>query len=232
MFLSKGLSMTNPSKRAMVIVTGDDVDHDLLSAAPFFAKLAAQAGFVTTAAAGLQRFINPFLVTRQQDIFLFYKAGGEFSPEQQAEFAALIRGGKGLLAIHCSNVLGAVDADTVPNFRGYFEVLGNRYLSHGPGHHQGPQTIEIVAQHPITDGVTDFDLFDEFYEFEPYDDDFVVLAQRRRNEDGAVIPVLYSREFGDGRVVYFASGHDFRAWGQPSFQKLVRQSLAWIAHES
>lgn len=223
--------MTEQPTRAMIIVAGDDVDHDLLTAAPYFTKLAGEAGFVTRQAAGMQRFIEPFKTTSMQDVFLLYKAGGEFSTAQQAEFANWIRAGKGMLAIHCSNVMGTVDPDAAGTFRPFFELLGNRYLSHGPGHHQGRHTIEIVAEHPITAGITDFELFDEYYEFEFADDDHQILAQRRR-ADGEIIPVLYTREVGEGRVVYLALGHDFRAWGEPSFQKLVRQSLAWIAHQS
>ena len=115
--------------------------------------------------------------------------------------------------------------------RPLFELLGNRYLSHGPGHHEGRHTIEIVAGHPVTNGVTDFELFDEYYEFELADEKVEILAQRRR-ADGVVIPVMYAREFGAGRVVYLALGHDMRAWGEPPFRKLVAQALAWAGEGS
>jgi hypothetical protein len=41
--------------------------------------------------------------------------------------------------------------------------------------------------------------------------------------------VLYAREYGAGRVVYLALGHDLRAWGEPPVRALVRQSLRWAA---
>jgi hypothetical protein len=88
--------------------------------------------------------------------------------------------------------------------------------------------VEIVAEHPVTGGVSDFELFDEYYEFELADEKVSVVAQRHR-ADGAVIPVMYTREVGQGRVVYLALGHDMRAWGEPSFRALVRQSLTWAA---
>ena len=58
-----------------------------------------------------------------------------------------------------------------------------------------------------------------------------MLAQRHR-ADGAVIPVMYAREAGAGRVVYLALGHDMRAWGEPSFRALVRQAMTWAAEPS
>jgi type 1 glutamine amidotransferase len=109
-----------------------------------------------------------------------------------------------------------------------FELLGNRYLSHGPGHHEGRHTIEIVGDHPITEGIDDFGLFDEYYEFELADDDVQVLARRHR-ADGAEIPVMYARQVGDGRVVYLALGHDLRSWGEPPVRELVRRALQWTA---
>ena len=220
--------MTDTSPRAMVLVAGDDVHHDLLAAAPALARIATDAGFITTAAAGMQRFVEPFEATAKQDVFLLYKAGGEFSPAQQEALAERIRRGDGLVALHCANVMGPVDG----GFAAWFDLLGNHYLSHGPGHHEGRQRIEIVAEHPITAGVDDFELFDEFYEFRFADERHQVLAQRRRDQDGEIIPVLYTREVGEGRVVYLALGHDMRVWGDPSFQRLVRQALAWVAHLS
>ena len=90
------------------------------------------------------------------------------------------------------------------------------------------RALRIVADHPITSGVADFDLFDEYYEFELADEDVTVLAQRHR-ADGAVIPVLYAREVGAGRVVYLALGHDMRSWGEPPVRTLVRQALLWAS---
>jgi type 1 glutamine amidotransferase len=139
-----------------------------------------------------------------------------------------VRGGKGLVGVHGANILGWQGDGLDPAYRPFFEVLGNRYLSHGPGHHEGRHTIEIVAEHPITAGLSDFELFDEYYEFELADDEVTVLAQRHR-ADGEAIPVLYAREFGAGRVVYLALGHDMRSWGEPPVRALVRQSLRWAA---
>jgi type 1 glutamine amidotransferase len=155
-----------------------------------------------------------------------------FTSDQQEEFERLIRSGRGLLAIHVSNVMGVTaDGGLDPAYAAYNRVLGNRYLSHGPGAQESRHTIQIIADHPITAGVTDFEVYDEHYEFELADDDITVLAQRERF-DGVQIPVLYTREVGEGRVVYLAMGHDLRVWGEPSFQQLVRQAIAWIAHES
>ena len=214
--------------RAMVVVNGDDIHHDLITASLVFQQLGTEAGFATRRAAGTGRFADPRPETAESGVYLLYLSGGQFHTGQQQALADAVALGKGLVAIHCSNVMGWQDDGLDPAYRPFFELLGNRYLSHGPGHHEGRHTVEIVASHPVTEGVTDFELFDEYYEFELADDKVTVLAQRHR-ADGAVIPVMYAREAGAGRVVYLALGHDMRAWGEPPFRQLVRQALTWAA---
>ena len=216
------------SAKALVVVNGDDIHHDLISAAEVFRQLGVEAGFAARRAMGTGRFVDPRPETAENDVYLLYTAGGAFATEQQQALADAVHAGKGLVAVHCANVLGWQGDGLDPAYRPFFELLGNRYLSHGPGHHEGRQTIEILADHPVTAGVSDFDLFDEYYEFEFADDAVTVLAQRHR-ADGVAIPVLYVREFGAGRVVYLALGHDMRSWGEPPVRALVRQSLRWAA---
>jgi type 1 glutamine amidotransferase len=216
------------ASRAMVIVTGDDIHHDLITASLVFQQLGIEAGLATRRAMGTNRFVDPRPETAEADVYLFYTAGGQFSTEQQQALADAVTAGKGIVAVHGANIMGVVDGGLDPAWAPHFATLGNRYLSHGPGHHEGRHTIEIVREHPVTAGVADFELFDEYYEFELADDRVEVLAQRHR-ADGEVIPVAYAREVGAGRVVYLALGHDLRAWGEPPFRTLVRQALRWAA---
>ncbi|MGH3394955.1 MAG: ThuA domain-containing protein [Streptosporangiaceae bacterium] len=223
--------------RAMVIVNGDDTHHDLIGASLVFQQIGTEAGFATRRAAGTGRFIDPRPETAEADVYLFYTSGGQFGTGQQQALAEAVAGGKGMVSVHCSNIMRWLGDGLDPADRPLFELLGNRYLSHGPGHHEGRHTIEIVADHPVTAGlteagdmrgVTDFELFDEYYEFELADEKVTVLAQRHR-ADGVIIPVMYAREVGAGRVVYLALGHDMRAWGEPPFRALVRQALIWAS---
>jgi uncharacterized protein len=217
-----------PAPRAMVVVNGDDIHHDLITASLVFQQIGTEAGFATRRAAGTGRFVDPRPETAESDAYLFYTSGGQFTTAQQQALADAVAAGKGLVGVHCTNVLGWRGDGLDPADRPMFDLLGNRYLSHGPGHHEGRHTVEIVAEHPVTEGVTDFELFDEYYEFELADGKIEILAQRHR-ADGAVIPVMYAREAGAGRVIYLALGHDMRAWGEPMFRRLVRQALTWAA---
>lgn len=216
------------NKNALVVVNGDDIHHDLLTASLAYQQLGIEAGLVTRRGMGMNRFVEARPETADADTYLLYTSGGLFPTAQQEALAAAVRGGKGLVGIHGANILGWQGDGLDPADRPMFELLGNRYLSHGPGHHEGRHTIEIVGDHPITEGIDDFELFDEYYEFELADDDVQVLARRHR-ADGAEIPVMYARQVGDGRVVYLALGHDLRSWAEPPVRELVRRALQWTA---
>jgi type 1 glutamine amidotransferase len=217
------------NKNALVVVNGDDIHHDLLTASLVFQQLGLEAGLVTRRGMGMNRFVDARPETAEADTYLLYTSGGQFPTAQQEALAAAVADGKGLVGIHGANILGWRGDGLDPADRPMFDLLGNRYLSHGPGHHEGRHTIEIVGgDHPLTAGLDDFELFDEYYEFELADERVEVLAVRHR-ADGVEIPVMYSREVGAGRVVYLALGHDLRSWGEPPVRELVRRALQWTA---
>ena len=211
----------------MVLIDGTDIHHDLFGAALTLQSIGLAAGVRTGRGVGMQRFVDPREETANVDAYVLYTAGGAFGPDQQAALADAVAGGKGLLALHASCVL---DEDTDHTM---IELLGCRYLSHGPGHHEGTYEVHVDGDHPITNGVTNFTLFDEYYEIGISNNGISNLGIRvlawRDAPGGRTEPVLYVREHGLGRVCYFALGHDMRAWGQPMFQRIARQAIRWVS---
>ena len=204
--------------------------HDLISASLVFQQIGTEAGFATRRAAGTGRFVDPRPETAEADVYLFYTSGGQFGTEQQQALAEAVAGGKGLVVVHCSNILGWQGDGMDPADRPLFELLGNRYLSHGPGHHEGRHTIEIVADHPVTEpGRRPTSSCSTSTTSSSWPTTSVTVLAQRHRADGVIIPVMYAREVGAGRVVYLALGHDMRAWGEPPFRALVRQALAWAS---
>ena len=164
------------------------------------------------------------------------------SPEQVGALIAAVEGGLGLFGLHGGNA-------TFWNSAEYLAMLGSRFVRHDP---YKLFRVEIDdPAHPITDGVEPFEVEDELYELGGDVAGFRALAegvaQGRPNGElrsfGAgplgpdlhVLasaeghPLLYVRSFGRGRVHYNALGHDTKALTHPSFRRLVRQGLAWVA---
>jgi hypothetical protein len=101
----------------------------------------------------------------------------------------------------------------------YFEMIGSAFITHGPIE---AYTLHLVdREHPITRGIDDIDVFDELYILGGDRSPLHVLGEARGE------PLLYTREWGKGKVHYNALGHDGRALGNPGYQRLLRQAVSW-----
>lgn len=211
---------------AMVVVAGSDVHHDLLSAALILQSTLVDAGVRTRRAVGLERFVSPLAATADTDVFVLYTAGGSLNQREQEALAELVEGGKGVVAIHASIVYGSDGTEGSPD-RTRAELLGCRYLSHGPDGVAGRYEVQIVAEHPVTEGVANFEIDDENYHVELIESSKVEVLAKRWSSIGDE-PILYVREHGNGRVCYLSLGHDMRAWGNPGFKTLLQQATLWV----
>jgi uncharacterized protein len=214
---------------AMVIVAGSDVHHDLIGGALALQSLLVDAGIRTRRAVGLERFVNPLPATAGTDVFVLYTAGGALSGREQEALSELVAGGKGVVAVHASIVFASDGTEASPD-RTRAELLGCRYLSHGPDGVSGRYKVQILGRHSITEGVEVFDIEDEYYHIELIETSKVEVLAQRWSSIGDE-PILYVRQHGEGRVCYLSLGHDMRAWGNPGFRSLVCQAALWAGGE-
>ena len=167
------------------------------------------------------------LPSGQTDVVLIYTALGgsvqdervaeDLTPDQTRALISWVRAGGGILAAHCATV---VAEDNVEMRR----LLGGRFLSHPP---QFTFTVyPLYKEHPVIKDVDAFTAFDEFYveSYEPDVDIHMVAFDR-----GIAHPMVWTRSEGNGRVVHLAPGHTPMVWASPAYQKLVLQSIDWLA---
>ncbi|GHH72565.1 hypothetical protein GCM10018793_09810 [Streptomyces sulfonofaciens] len=210
---------------ALVLVDGTDLHHDLIGAALALQEIVVEAGVPAARGGGINRFADPMPATAEADVYVLYLSGPRFAEAEQRALSALVAGGKGVVAVHASNLFGlgpgGVEAD-----RAAVDLVGSRYLSHGDAGSEGRFEVRVHPGHPATRHLDDFAIDDEYYLIDcgPGLD---VLAERD-TPDGPQ-PVAYARAHGAGRVCYTALGHDARAWGNPWFRQLLRQSVLWAA---
>ena len=69
--------------RALVVVDGTDVHHDLLGAAEALRDIVLEAGVVADRAVGIDRFVDPMPVTAEADVYVLYRSSVHFDPDQQ-----------------------------------------------------------------------------------------------------------------------------------------------------
>lgn len=138
--------------------------------------------------------------------------------------------GKPLLAFHTA-VWSTTDASVPADF------LGGTFAGHPPFQ---TFTVHIAsAPHPITAGLADFAIRDEAYQIEScgavdilayYDGQEMAdpgqqaewLRAHRR------APLLYTKPYGEGRMVNLALGHDDVAIGHPAYRRLTAQAVRWL----
>jgi uncharacterized protein len=126
-----------------------------------------------------------------------------------------VRGGKGMLVIHCGIVMAGFDArmDT---------VFGGRFVRHDTAVFRARI---LMPDHPALKGVETFESWDETYEHKLVGDRTVLME--RPAPGGKAEPWTWVRNEGKGRVYYTASGHDTRTWSKAAYQKQLAVALLW-----
>lgn len=152
---------------------------------------------------------------------------GTLIPEGNAALRKAVLSGVGLAGWH-GGMCDAFRQDTEYQF-----MTGGQWVAH-PGNVIDFR-VEITGHDPIVDGIGDFDMHSEQY-YMQVDPGNEVLAITRFNGavcpwiDGTVMPVVWKRRYGKGKVFYSSLGHvaeDFRRSPQ-SLEIMVRGAL-WAA---
>ena len=164
---------------------------------------------------------------------------------ESAEFDGLQRAvvaGTGLAGWH-----GGI-ADSFRSNSDYLQMIGAQFAAH-PGVHPderkgGPadnfrrHTISMTAAaagHPITRGISDFDLVTEQY-WVLHDDYLDVLAtttQEVREWDPWTRPItspaVFTRQWGAGRIFVCTAGHSVEVLEDPNVRTIIERGLLWAS---
>ncbi len=142
----------------------------------------------------------------------------DLTPAREKGLLEFVKKGGGFVGIHSA-------ADSFRGSRAYVEMLGGEFDTH-PHQHEFPVNI-IDKSHYLTVRMPDsYTALEEMYHLKSYDPSKVtVLAQTQWQ--GQQKPMVYVKDYGQGRVVYLAPGHTVQAWNHPEFRKLLVRSVAW-----
>lgn len=171
-------------------------------------------------------------VAETYDVLVFYDMNQAITEEQKAAFLALLDHGKGLVVLH--HALADYQA-----WDEFGKIAGGRY-------HLAPYTREgkeypastyrhdvdisvhvADADHPVTAGLQDFTIHDEVYGGYSVAPTVHPLLTTDHPESSETL--AWTNECGKSRVVTVQLGHDARAYENPSYRKLVRQAIQWVA---
>jgi hypothetical protein len=170
---------------------------------------------------------GPGLLDQADGVVLYLGAGArwmESDADRLQAFRRLASRGGGIVALHWS--IGTKEAEYIDPAR---SLLG--------GIHGGPDRKYIVTegdlkvvdrQHPITRGVDNLTLYDEFYYRLKFAEAGTVtpLVQVTLEERPETIAWAYERPDG-GRSFGFSAMHFHRHWDVESLRRLIAQSVLW-----
>lgn len=178
--------------------------------------------------------------------------------DEMKAISAWLKGGGKWLALHGTNsILRFTEAGVdTPNERpDVMEVLGTQFKAHPP---IDKFTVEVVNKnHELTKGIEDFEVVDELYLSHTTAEIDVLLRTSFEGEAAGFtdsdwpetdVPILYTRDMADGKIVYNTLGHcrghydlpsirDFNphpekcAWDYPIFYDLLRRGLVWAMRD-
>jgi type 1 glutamine amidotransferase len=154
---------------------------------------------------------------------------GQITPEQEEGLLSAVRSGVGLAGWHGGT------GDAFRNSTSYQWMIGGQWVAH-PGNIID-YTVQITnTEHEITKGLSDFAVKSEQYYMHTDPGNNVLATTTFSGEhEGAfwiantVMPVLWTRMWGEGRVFYSSLGHvnsDFEVF---EAAETIRRGMLWAS---
>jgi type 1 glutamine amidotransferase len=152
---------------------------------------------------------------------------GTIDPEPLAGLLRAVESGVGVAGFH-----GGM-GDAFRDATDYQFMVGGQFVSHPDGIKD--YDVHIVdPTHPLTEGLSDFSVTYEQY-YMHVDPSNHVLATTTFDPEtapwvaGTVMPVAWTRRWGEGRVFYSSLGHAPAELDVPEARELLRRGMLWAA---
>ncbi|MEA2514868.1 MAG: uncharacterized protein QOJ59_4357 [Thermomicrobiales bacterium] len=152
---------------------------------------------------------------------------GTITKEQEAGLLAAVRSGVNIAGWH-----GGM-ADSFRNNPDYQFMVGGQWVAH-PGNVIDYAVTIVRPDDPIMAGLNDFQMHSEQY-YLHVDPSNEVLATTTFGGDhlpwiaGTVMPVVWKRRWGAGRVFYCSLGHKAYDFDVPEARMIVERGMLWAA---
>ncbi|MFI9341876.1 ThuA domain-containing protein [Streptomyces sp. NPDC052773] len=213
--------------RRALVVRGGWEGHDPVTITDLFLPFLKDHGYTVETADDLAVYEDAGRLAAT-DLVVQCWSMGEITAEQSRGLSAAVRAGTGFAGWHG----GIVDA-----FRGdldYFLLTGGQFLMHPPGFVD--HTVNLVpdrSDHPVVQGLADFRVHTEQYwvATDPAVDVLATttFAADEDRETPVVMPAVWTRRHGAGRVFVSTIGHKADDFDVPEVRTLTERGLLWAS---
>jgi len=211
--------------RTALIVYGGWAGHDPEECAALYRRWLHEDGFTVRMATETSAFADPDLASLSLIVPIY--AMGKIEKAEAQSLAAAVEGGVGLAGHH-----GGM-SDSFRDSAEYQFVVGGQFVAH-PGNIIDYAVDITKPDDPIMQGIKSFPYTSEQY-YMHVDPAIEVLAtttfsgEHASWAEGVVMPVVWKRRFGQGRVFHSTLGHRVREFDNPDMATIMRRGLNWAA---
>ncbi len=209
-----------------LIVWGGWEGHQPLQCSEIFAAVLHDEGYEVRLSDTLDAYLDSSYM-QQLDLVVPMWTMGTIEREQERGLLDAIAGGVGVAGWH-----GGM-ADLFRNNTEYQFMVGGQWVAH-PGNIID-YTVNITKpDDPIVAGLDDFAMHSEQY-YMHVDPAVEVLATTTFSGqyapwiDGVVMPVVWKKRWGQGRVFYCSLGHQAVDFDVPQAREIVRRGMLWAS---
>jgi uncharacterized protein len=215
-----------------LVVRGGWANHQPVETTDQVVPLLAGQGFDIEVSGSLETYADTALM-RGVDLIVQCWTMGQITPEQLKGLLTAVASGTGLTGWH-----GGL-CDTFRNDPGYQFMTGGQWVAH-PGGKVDYEVNFVTGPHPdpVIAGLEDFRLRSEQY-YMHVDPLNVVLATTTfpGTDDapwtkGCVMPVVWKRTYGSGKIFYSSFGHDAGDFETPQVPETIVRGAAWASRRS
>jgi len=214
------------TERRALLVWGGWAGHEPRLGAELFGGLLRAEGFTVEIADSLDVYLDADKL-RSLSLIVPIWTMGTITREQERGLLDAVAGGVGLAGWH-----GCL-ADSFRDNPEYQWMVGGQWVAH-PGNII-PYRVNITDRaDPITAGLSDFDMRSEQY-YMHVDPSNEVLATTTFSGEhapwvaGCVMPVVWKRRWGAGRVFYSSLGHVVKDFDVPEAREIQRRGMLWAS---
>ncbi len=207
--------------RQALIVWGGWSGHEPERCAGIVAGMLEEEGFKVHVEDNTAAFADPGLADLSLIVPIYTQSTIE--KEEVANLTEAVRGGTGLAGFHggmCDAFRDAVE---------YQFMCGGQWVAH-PGNIIDYRVNIVRRDDPVMQGLDDFDYRSEQYYMHVDPSNEVLATTTFSGEhaywiDGVVMPVVWKRRHGEGRVFYSALGHVASEFDVPQMRTILRRGM-------
>jgi type 1 glutamine amidotransferase len=225
----------------VLVVRGGWEGHRPVQATEVFLPFLASSGFEIQISDSTGVYGDPSVMS-ETDLIVQCITMSTIEREEIAGLRAAVAAGTGFAGWHG----GIVDSFRASS--DYLQLVGGQFATHPskePGACGGEETdnflqyqVNLTAlgrEHPITAGLDDFELTTEQY-WVLHDDLIDVLANTTHPvrpwhpwHRPIVSPAIWTRQWGNGRIVVTTPGHSLDVLENPNVRTVVERGMLWAA---